>query len=189
MPTHSLIIGGTGMLRGVTKHLLRDFDIVSVIARNDDGFSKVEDEAGKLSIKLNRLQLDYMNYQDLTNSLLNAIKDFGDISLVVSWIHHTAPMAPLIIAKVINHSNTKCDYYELLSSSEAEPDDSKASRAKAFEVFENISYHKIILGFVTENDTSRWLENEEITRGVIDAVNGNHMEYIVGSVEPWNKKP
>jgi NAD(P)-dependent dehydrogenase (short-subunit alcohol dehydrogenase family) len=189
MPTHSLVIGGTGMLKGVTKYLLKDFDIVSVIARNDDGFRELDDEAGKLSIKVNRLKIDYRNYQDLTNSILSALKDFGDISLVVSWIHSTAPVAPLIVAKIINHSNTRCDYYEMLGSAEAEPDDSKPGREKAFEVFENINYHKIILGYIIDKDTSRWLENNEITRGVIEAINGDYKEFIIGSVEPWSKKP
>jgi len=184
---HALVVGGTGMLKEVTLYLLQRFDTVSVIARSPNGFKKLEQESGKLSSHLNKLQLDYTHYNDLTSLLIKAIKDFGEINLAVSWIHSSAPLAPLLIAKVINDTSQHFDFYEILGSSHIHPENEK--REEKFTDFENIKYHKIILGFVIEAKSSRWLTNEEISRGVIEAIEKGDEDYVIGTVEPWMARP
>lgn len=179
MPKHALVIGGTGMLRGTVCQLLKRYDIVSVIGRNNEGFQKLEEESGKLASKLNRLQLDYCHYLELTNMLLKAVKDFGDVSLCVSWVHSSAPAAPLIIAKVLNHSS-ECSFYEILGTETINQPDESEKREDAFKVFENINYHQIILGYVSETDnTNRWLTHEEISAGVIEAIDSEKKQYQI----------
>jgi hypothetical protein len=180
MPIHALVIGGTGMLRGVSKHLLNEFNAVSVIARNDDGFKKLASETDKLSAKLNKLKVDYSHYHELTSALMKAVKEFGEISLAVSWIHSTAPLAGTLIAKVLNHSQTKCDFYEITGSAEPAQDNVENSRGK-FKIFGNVNYHLIKLGSVSEGGASRWLSDDEISKGVIEAIRGDHKEFTVGS--------
>ncbi|MBK7159886.1 MAG: hypothetical protein IPH77_15465 [Ignavibacteria bacterium] len=55
--------------------------------------------------------------------------------------------------------------------------------------FKNINYKKILLGFVIEDEKSRWLTNTEISNGVIDALKKDEDTFIVGKVEPWEKRP
>lgn len=186
MPKHALIVGGTGMLSGVTRRLLRNYDIVSVIARNTRGFDRLENESGKLSTKLNRLVVDYADYKKLTGSLLKAIKDYGEISLCVSWVHSTAPLAPLIIAKVINDAHP-ADFYEVLGSAVSLEGTEK--REESFRAFDKLSYHSIILGFVIEGNNSRWLTNQEISTGVIESIEKGEKTQIIGVKEPWSQKP
>ncbi len=59
----------------------------------------------------------------------------------------------------------------------------------SFERFVNIIYRKIILGFILEDDKSRWLNNAEISNGLIDAITLEKDAYVVGTVEPWEKRP
>ncbi len=187
--THALIIGGTGMLRDVTLYLLNKFDKVSVIARSSDKFKKLEEDAGNLSKSINKLQLDYSNYNDLTALLIKSIKDFGEITLVVSWVHSTAPLAPVLTAKVINDTSSKCDFYEVLGSAFANPENQYEERKEKFSDFEKIIYHKIILGFILESGSNRWLRNEEISSGVISAIENRNENHIVGTIEPWSSRP
>ncbi|MCI0448427.1 MAG: short-chain dehydrogenase [Chlorobi bacterium] len=187
--SHALVVGGTGMLKKVALRQLGKYDRVSVIARNKKGLEKLEKESGENSGKLNMLQLDYTDYEILKSLLIRSINDYGEISLAVSWIHSTAQRAPSIIADLINQTSAKCDFFEVLGSSFANPNNESKEREKEFGKFSNIIYHKIILGFIMENGKSRWLTNTEISGGVINAIENNSKSGIVGVVEPWSERP
>ncbi len=60
---------------------------------------------------------------------------------------------------------------------------------KKINVFENVDYYQIQLGFILENDNSRWLLHEEISNGVIQAITEGKIKHIVGTIEPWEKRP
>ena len=180
MPKHALVIGGTGMLRGAVCQMLKRFDIVSVIGRNTEGFQILEKESGKLATKLNRLQLDYCDYLELTNKLINSIKNFGDVSLCISWIHSSAPAAPLITAKILNHSS-ECFFYEILGTETINQTGEKEKREDAFKVFENIRYYQVALGYISENvNTNRWLTHDEISAGVLEAIDSGKKYFQIG---------
>jgi len=187
--THALVTGGTGMLKDVTLHLLKKYDKVSVIARSDEGFKKLEDEAGGYSPRLNKIQTDYSDYSGLINSLIKSIVDFGEINPAVSWVHSTAPLAPMLIAKVMNDTSTHSDFYEVLGSIYADPAARNKKREDEFQIFENINYHKIILGYIIEGSNSRWLTNAEISLGIIEAIEQNIKSGTIGVTEPWELRP
>lgn len=189
MPKHALVIGGTGMLKEVSLQLLNEFDIVSVIARGTKGFEELKKAAGMNKNKLSFLRVDYNNYMEFTQVLTKSIRDNGAISLAISWVHSTAPLAAILAAKIINETSAGCDFYELLGSIYADPKAKNLDREESFEGFKNISYRKIILGFVADSGGSRWLSNSEISSGVLNAVHNNLPEKIVGAIEPWDKKP
>lgn len=62
-------------------------------------------------------------------------------------------------------------------------------RRARFEALPNIVYHEVILGFVTEGEDSRWLTHDEISRGVLTAIDGQASRFIVGTVEPRSARP
>lgn len=189
MPKHALVIGGTGMLKDVSLQLLDEFDTVSVIARGTKGFDDLKKAAGKNKNKISVLRVDYNNYMELTQTLTKSIRDSGAISLAISWVHSTAPLAAILAAKIINETSAGCDFYELLGSIYADPNAKNINREEGFKEFRNISYRKIILGYVPDSGGSRWLSNAEISSGFISAVHNNLPEKIVGAIEPWDKKP
>ena len=177
------------MLKGVTLHLLEKFDTVSVVARSSAGFEILEKNAGKNSPKIHRVQKDYTNFESIKNLISGSINKFGQISMVISWIHSIAPGLPFIIAEIINISPSQCDYFDILGSAYANPAVTNDKREKEFSKLEHINYHKVILGFVRDGNSSRWLRNDEISFGIITAITGNYHEYLVGTVESWNKRP
>ncbi|WP_277674545.1 hypothetical protein [Piscibacillus halophilus] len=53
----------------------------------------------------------------------------------------------------------------------------------------NCTYHQVQLGFILETGYSRWLTNQEISKGVIEAFKLKQPTYIVGQLEPWDQRP
>lgn len=48
---------------------------------------------------------------------------------------------------------------------------------------------QVILGFVIVDDGSRWLTHEEISGGVIEAMQSDRGRSVVGAMEPWEERP
>lgn len=177
------------MLSEVVLELLKKYEKVSVIARSSSGFENLKALALHNAGKINSLKFDYCNYTALRDSINQAVMEHGSISLAVSWIHSTAPLAPVVAAKTLNDFEEHCDFFELLGSTYSDPLVNSSGISPGFGAFSNISYHKIVLGFITEMNNSRWLSNNEIARGVIDALENNLDETIIGVVKPWDKRP
>jgi len=141
---------------------------------------------------INPLSLDYADYKQLKDELRESIFTNGHVELTICWIHTSkAPEAATITAETIHKQNkqTKCKYYQLLSSATADPSHEKNDISKNFNSFDNIDFRTILLGFIVEGETSRWLTDKEICSGVIEAIENDARNSIIGAVEPWNKRP
>ena len=184
--SHCLVIGGTGMLKEVSRQLAYGYDTVSVIGRNKHQMYALSREMEHLNGNLDPLLLDYTDYDELLNQLETSIERYGGIDLVVSWIHSTAPEAGRLIAEKINGLGVEFRFFDVLGSSYADP--SKEEALPDF-ALENIKYRRVVLGFIIENSNSRWLTDEEISSGVIDAINNDREYSIIGTTVPWDKRP
>jgi hypothetical protein len=138
---------------------------------------------------VNPVRVDYNNYEMLRERIASAIDSFGNIDTSIHWIHSTAPEAPYVIAEIQNEQNIKSKFFHVLGCEYANPFEKNLNIETTFERFVNIIYKKIILGFVNEDDSSRWLNNYEISNGVIDAVAKDRDASIIGTVEPWSNRP
>ena len=189
---HILVVGGTGMLWDVCRHFCKSANTVMVIARNRKRLNRLASETKELVGSINPISLDYFDYEHFKNELRRSITIHGPVELAICWIHTSkAPEAAIIIADRIDRQNnqTKCKYYQLLSSATADPSLEKKDISKDFNSFYNIEFRTILLGFIVEGDTSRWLTNSEICDGVIRAIENDVRESIIGTVEPWERRP
>ena len=189
---HILVVGGTGMLYDVCRHLCESVNTVTVIARNKERLNRLVSDTKIMVGSINPLSLDYADYEQLKDDLKKSIITNGPIELAICWIHTSkAPEAAAIIAETIHKQNkhAKCKYYQFLSSATADPSHEKIDISKNFNSFDNIDFRTILLGFVTEGETSRWLTDKEICSGVIEAIENDTRNSIIGTVEPWNKRP
>ncbi|MCY7362658.1 MAG: short-chain dehydrogenase [Ignavibacteria bacterium] len=186
--SHVLVVGGTGMLKDVSLYFAIHGKKVSVIARDQIKFEELilaKDTFGFI----NPIRVDYTDYEQLKNKLHNAINIYGPVETAVCWIHSTAPEAPHIIAEIINEANIPVKYFHILGSEYVNPLNQIEDFKETFHRYKNISYKKIILGFIIEDGHSRWLTNTEIGNGVTDALKKDEDLFIVGKVEPWEMKP
>jgi NAD(P)-dependent dehydrogenase (short-subunit alcohol dehydrogenase family) len=185
-PNHALIVGGTGMLREVALQLARGGSRISVIGRDRSKLATLEGQSSGL---VRGISLDYRDSKPLLGELEAAMQRDGPIDLAVCWIHSDALDAPIIVAQAIASTTHPPRYLHVLGSASADP--SRADeRHKQLETLPGIVRRTVILGFVIDAEAgSRWLTNEEISRGVIDAIESDRPETVVGVVRPWSRRP
>lgn len=183
MHKHALVVGGTGMLSGVSLWLVRQGYHVSVIGRSKTRLARLTEQAAPRSGGITPLSVDYRDEQSLKNEVEKTIQTNGPIELVVSWIHSTAPQAPTIIDDVVSrHSHGEWRLFHVRSST------SYISRTPA-KTSDTCRYRQVFLGFVLTEGGSRWLTDDEIASGVISAIEQDRTETIVGTLEPWDRRP
>lgn len=183
---HALVVGGSGMLRGVSLELARRGHPVSVLARNARRLAMLarESEGRVLAIAC-----DYRESALLGRLLRDAAVQRGPFGLVVAWVHSVAPDAPLLIARNATARGNRCRFLHVLGSAAADPAAPDAGRRFAFGRVPGVTYQEVILGFVREGKRSRWLTNDEICDGVLAGIDGDTQRSIVGTVEPWSARP
>ncbi len=167
------------MLRETTRWLEQQGYHVSIVGRNEDRLNQtVQVQPDHFT----KIAVDYTNSNDLAKELARTIDTNGPIDLAVAWIHSTAPVALQIIHDAIALSSPKWSLFHVKGSTRS------ISKEKPLES-ENMAYHQILLGFVLEGYSSRWLTHQEIASGVIEAIQAKQDEFVIGTLEPWKKRP
>ncbi|MBY0121658.1 short-chain dehydrogenase [Bacillus sp. S/N-304-OC-R1] len=180
---HALIVGGTGMLSNVSLWLLDNGYHISVIARNPIRMKNLIEKTGS-ERKITPILVDYTNVSELQAKIKDTIKQNGNIDIVVAWIHSSGDDAlPIIVEEVSKDKNEWKLFHVLGSSSNLEKIKKKASAPN------NCTYHQVQLGFVIEGVNSRWLTNQEISNGIIEAIKKRKQVFTVGVIEPWEMRP
>ncbi|GAA0497750.1 short-chain dehydrogenase [Salinibacillus aidingensis] len=179
---HALVVGGTGMLSNLSVWLLKNGYHVSVIARDNRKMENLIKRAGKRNIT--PVLVDYRKDKELRYKLKEVIQTNGEIDFVVAWIHSNAENALEIIAEEVTKTVNQWDLFHVLGSS-ADLENLK----KSVTIHGNCIYHTVQLGFILENNHSRWLTNNEISEGVIEAIKNDKSNHVVGAIEPWELRP
>ena len=187
--SHALVIGGTGMLKDASLWLSEKYDSVSVVGRSEKRLQSLVAAAEMNNAMIHPLAIDYRNGSGLRRKVEEALSRHGEISLVLSWIHSTAPEAHSVIAELLAKQRTECEWYDLLGSAAADPTSSISDNAVAFKRWSSILYRSIVLGFIIENGNSRWLTHAEISGGVIHSMQNKLPSSVIGQVHPWSKRP
>ncbi|MCI2429255.1 SDR family NAD(P)-dependent oxidoreductase, partial [Candidatus Acetothermia bacterium] len=164
---HALVVGGTGMLWGLSLELARRGYNTSVIARREPRLQELIKAARAAGGFIHPVAVDVYRERELVAQLKEAIQRLGTIILVVDW---ASPNDSLDVAHLVGSPQQPCDYFHVLGSSAADPSRVNPERRVRFEALPNIRYHEVILGFVIEGRRSRWLTHEEICQGVLRAI-------------------
>ncbi|WP_146816439.1 Rossmann-fold NAD(P)-binding domain-containing protein [Alkalibacillus haloalkaliphilus] len=179
---HVLIVGGTGMLRDATLWVANQARFVSVIGRTEEKMEQVTRDQSNV----NAILADYKNEKQLMSKLQEAQKLYGSFDLVVAWVHNIPGKDPLsVIMKSVNNNNEWSLFH--VTGSSADLEEIRAS----LEVPSYCRYSQVQLGFMVDEslNRSRWLTHNEISKGVIDAINKQKDQYIIGQLEPWDQRP
>jgi len=176
------------MLSGAVIKFLSKYETVSVIAGHLSSFKKIT-AATDFPDRLNPLILNYSDTDLLTEKLNSAVISKGPVKTAVSWIHSYAENSNIIIGEILNSQEISSDYFHILGSAYYDPENISSDIDAAFSKFRYVNYKKIILGFKIENGISRWLTDEEISEGAVNAVNTGADEFKIGITQPWERKP
>nr|WP_043934904.1 short-chain dehydrogenase [Bacillus sp. EB01] len=180
---HALVIGGTGMLSKVSLWLVNEGYNLSVIGRNPQRMNQLINASKKQS-RITPLLIDYHNDIQLKEQLKMTIKKNGPIELVVAWIHSTGKNALNVISQELSSEENSWRLFHVLGSS-SDLDEIKNNTTLP----SNCLYRQVQLGFIVENDYSRWLTHDEICKGIKESLVNDEQVKIVGTIEPWDERP
>lgn len=178
---HALVIGGSGMLAKVSSWLADHYEKVSVVGRNQHKLNQLV----RRSKKIVPISVDYYDQDQFRREIRHAIESDGSFEVVVAWIHSQEKLIIDIVSDEIQSvSNYPWSLYHVLSSSS-----NLEEILVELDVSDICDYHQIQLGFVIENNRSRWLTHEEISDGVIYAIQSRAKKHLVGTLTPWSQRP
>lgn len=180
---HVLIVGGTGLLKRVSLFLAQHSNTVSVIARHRESLDQLASEAGELSDRINPIELDYQNIKQLQKQLKASVRKHGPIMLAVTWVHEDAPETRDTIAGFLNRTSPVCRYFHVQGST-TDPQPIADAYKNMLARYQKVLYRRIILGFEVEKGFTRWLTEEEVGNGVIEAIRSDSREAVIGFPDP-----
>lgn len=175
MVRHALIVGGTGMLSGLTKALAGDGGRLSLLSRHASG------AAG-----LDGFDCDYDDEAAFGRALDAAVARSGPVDLAVAWFHSLKIAAPRMLAERVRGR-----MFQVLGSAVADParpDRLETARAVAAGL-PDCAARQVVLGFRVEAGHSRWLTHAEISEGVLEAIRSDRRHTVIGQTEPWSARP
>lgn len=178
---HALVIGGTGMLRETCLWLAGQGFRVTVIGRNRDRLERLADRDPRIV----PVSADYCREASFRSALRTSLEQHGPWSLVVSWIHTRENRVLTAVSEERRRfARSPWALFHVLGSS-SNLDEIQQDMMD----FEGCRYHQVQLGFVIEQDRSRWLTHGEIAGGVIHAIETGAKRHVVGTLTPWSKRP
>ena len=163
----ALVIGGTGMLAEVVRELSSIYGVVGVVGRTQDKLNSLSE----FSPNIFPMKSDYSEIENFEESLKAFTANYEKPSLIVSWVHSSSPDVPILVSKYCEY-----DFYDIVGSSGRES--SHISRIREQKIVAlGLNYHRVILGTLD----GRWLTNEDISTGVLQAIKIQSPEFLVGN--------
>jgi NAD(P)-dependent dehydrogenase (short-subunit alcohol dehydrogenase family) len=181
MRQEALVVGASGMLSDVVRWLSQEGYHVTVVGRDIGKLQRLQASSAHPDA-FSLLDLDYHETEQLRQRIAKLLTERERIDLVVTWIHTTAPEAMPILIQELSRQESEWRLYHVNGSR-------AWKKPPQVPTIPNGTYNSIILGFVLEQDGARWLTNQEISQGVIRAIQSEEPLSIIGVVEPWEKRP
>ncbi|MDR3510393.1 MAG: hypothetical protein P4L73_02065 [Caulobacteraceae bacterium] len=182
MAGHALVVGGSGMLAPAVRSLVARGWRVSLVARRASAF--VRREPGLVGYDCN------YNDADAFGSTLDRARDGeGPIALAIGWFHTPGPSS--VVAPRVGAPGSPGRFFHVLGSAAADQSqpDVLARAARTVEGAPSCLYRQVVLGFVLEGEGARWLTHDEISGGVLKAIDEDASLSTIGVTRPWSARP
>ena len=185
--SHVLTIGCTGMLRKAAVDLAGRCKTLTSIARTGRSLRALDAAIKDADCTHRMYPLDWSDPDGFIDTVATRAHEAGEADLVLAWLHDDA-LGPQL-AQVLAPANRRCAFYQVRGSAAANPAARTGSFLQGHDIPATIGYHQIILGFHVDRDGSRWLHDDEICAGVLDAIAHPEPATTVGAIEPWTRHP
>ena len=169
------------MLRAASVELASCSLIMTSVARTERSLAAVNALLSASSALHHMLPLDWSKPEEFLHSLWQHLVRTEQPDLVVVWIHNDE--LAIRVADLVA-TQPACRLFHVVGSAGADPS-LMAATLRQRQPPSTAIYHQVILGRVRASEGTRWLTNEEISAGVLDAIARAEPEYIVGTMQPW----
>lgn len=188
-PPLALVVGGTGMLAGVVRGLVRAGCRTGVVARDGSRIRGLAAEAGNAG-NVFAVAADYTRPDTLAAALDEALAPDERIATAVLWVHGSH--RPVVHELVVDRLSADALVVDVLGSAALDPSHELAPTSPTAHVGSGRTYRTAVLGFTDGPAGPRWLTHQEISDGLLTAVGDGRTgprTHIVGRVEPWSDRP
>ncbi|MGB3809186.1 MAG: hypothetical protein WA943_03760 [Parvibaculum sp.] len=180
----TLLLGTTGMLSAAAAHAVARSKKAVIVSRHADAFSFNNDV---LDHKITAINVSY----DDEAAFLDALEPLAPFDLALTWMHPPADILRAALDGMIASGGTLVEVMgsrSILLGKNGEASIAER-RAQALALQPDITYAQVILGFVIEGATSRWLTHEEISAAAIEQLQRPRPRLVAGTLEPWDRRP
>ena len=175
---HILIVGGSGILRGVCRHFAEGGKVVSVVARDKARIVEMVAQTQKAPGLINPIALDYNNIPVLQSKLVEAAAHLGAPAVTITRINPAAFLARQSVAGFLNDHASGSRMFDLLCRQTDAPDLVGLLSAHNFKIM----YRRIILDSRTAGGESRPAGEQEVVDGVLEALRQDRTDFTIGEV-------
>ncbi len=127
------------------------------------------------------LALDWSEPEEFLHAVQAHLARTGAPDLVVAWMHDdelAIRVASLVATQPVSR------FFHVVGSASSDPS-LNAATLRQQPPRSTDTYHQVILGYVRAGGGARWLTNQEISAGVLDAIARAEPVYVVGTIQPW----
>lgn len=168
----ALVVGGTGMLAGVSSRILDAGYPLVVVGRNPAAHVPLRERADRLHLFYAALTVDWADREALSAE----VERRGPYALAVTWTHGD----PRAVARIVQRNMLPgAPHFLVRSSAAGTPDGGLLGPP----------YREIVLGWVRAHGTSRWLTHDEIAEGIWNSTQSDAEHAMVGCINPWEERP
>jgi hypothetical protein len=179
-----MVIGGTGMLRRASIAIAKSAQMFTAVAKRSESLNSLAQELGvPRNAASYYLALDWNQPTEFLAALSRHVEQVGPPSFVLAWLHDVN-LGPHV-AHAVTEKGSHCELFQVLGSDAVNPMSQTAAVRREIEQHDHLGYHQIILGCVRESGRTRWLNDEEISAGVLEAISLERPFHIVGTTEDW----
>jgi len=172
------------MLRAASVELASRSRMMSSVARTERSLHALNSSLPSSILKHHMLALDWNEPDEFLHAVQVHLAQTEPPDLVVAWIHDDE----LAIRFAASLTESRCHLFHVVGSADTDPSRIAASLSGRLRSA-SVVYHQVILGYVETDQGTRWLTNDEISKGVLDAIALARPSHIVGTTQPWKWRP
>ncbi|WP_167855875.1 hypothetical protein [Natronospirillum operosum] len=170
------------MLRAAAVELAARSKQFTSVARTRGSLSRLDD-ALRNRAQHHPLQLDWSNADDFLARIQQHVFGTEPPDLVVAWIHDD--QLTLRLALDLANSGVAFRFFHIIGSATVNPAEIADSLLDEFDPPANLDYHQVILGARQSGWRSRWLTDQEISAGVLGAIDLLDDQFVVGMLDRY----
>ena len=167
------------MLRAASVKLASRSRTMTSVARTERSLAAVNALLSAASAVHHMLALDWNRPEEFLHSLRQHLVRTERPDLVIAWIHDDE--LAIRVAGLVA-TQPACRFFHVVGSARSDPSLIAATLRQRLP--SNFTYHQVILGSVRAGRDTRWLTNDEISAGLLDAIACAEPEYVVGTIQP-----
>ena len=168
------------MLQAASVKLASRSRTMTSVARTERSLAAVNALLSAASAVHHMLALDWSRPEEFLHSLRQHLVRTKRPDLVIAWIHDDE--LAIRVAGLVA-TQPACRFFHVVGSARSDPSLIAATLRQRLPP-SNFTYHQVILGYIRAGRDTRWLTNDEISAGLLDAIARAEPEYVVGTIQP-----